>query len=104
MRCIHVLLFSRIYAQYPTNIYLTDQLPKLYNDCMRQSNFWLDEQDRLAIRAIRQMYGCESDAQAVRLALRALARHPEMALTLPERPKHASSGKEQEEHGTGEER
>ena len=57
---------------------------------MKRKSFWLDASDEEALAAIRQQYGCESESQALRLAIRALARNPKLALTLPPTPKHAS--------------
>lgn len=63
---------------------------------MRRKSFWLDASDEEALGTIRQQYGCESESQALRLAIRALARNPKLALTLPPTPKHArKSDKEQ---------
>jgi hypothetical protein len=41
---------------------------------MKSTTIYLDETDRKAIEAIRAAYGCGSDAAAVRLAIRTLAR------------------------------
>lgn len=56
---------------------------------MRRKSFWLDSSDEEALATIQQHYGCESESQALRLAIRALARNPKLALTLPPTPKHA---------------
>ena len=49
----------------------------------------MDEADEQAISEIVEKYGCQSESQAVRMAVRALAQHPKIALTPPTRPKHA---------------
>ncbi|MEO6061766.1 MAG: hypothetical protein ABIQ99_07505 [Thermoflexales bacterium] len=41
---------------------------------MKQKNVWIDEDDERSIALIRQRYGCESESQAVRLAIRIAAR------------------------------
>lgn len=40
---------------------------------MKRTTIWLDEEDKGAIRKIRQLYGSESNSAAIRLALRILA-------------------------------
>lgn len=43
--------------------------------------------DLNALATIKARYGCESDSQAMRLALRVLAASPPLTVTLPARPK-----------------
>ena len=56
---------------------------------MKPKLFRLDEIDEKAIETIKQRYGCETDAQVVRLALRVLAGCERLDVVLPKRPKHA---------------
>jgi hypothetical protein len=57
---------------------------------LRQKLFWLDEDiDLQAIEIIKARYGCESDSQVIRLALRVLAQAERLDVVLPERPKQA---------------
>ena len=43
---------------------------------MQRKGLYLDDQDLQLIAAIMRRYGCVSESQAVRLALRALAARP----------------------------
>jgi len=43
---------------------------------MIRKGLYLDDQDQQLITALMQRYGCASESQAVRLALRALAARP----------------------------
>lgn len=57
---------------------------------MKRATVWLDDQiDAQAIADIKQRYGCESDAAAMRLALRVLAASPRILIEPPETPTHA---------------
>lgn len=57
---------------------------------MKRKMLWLDEAlDHAAIQIIKERYGCESESQAMRLALRVLAASPMLELQLPEKPTHA---------------
>jgi hypothetical protein len=56
---------------------------------MKRKTFWLDEVDECALQTISERYGCESESQAMRLALRVLANSPKLEIQLPKRPKHA---------------
>ena len=47
----------------------------------------LEPEDVKALATIKARYGCESDSQAMRLALRVLAASPTLTITLPLRPK-----------------
>jgi hypothetical protein len=57
---------------------------------MKRKTFWVAPEDEQALETIQQRYGCESESQALRLAVRVLANSPMLALTLPPTPKHAS--------------
>ena len=75
---------------------LDNSMNKCNTVVMKRKTFWLDTSDEEGLATIRQQYGCESESQALRLAIRALARNPKLALTLPPTPKHARKpGKEQ---------
>ena len=41
---------------------------------MRRTNIYLDDQDREALRVIREEHGIATDASAVRFAIRSMAR------------------------------
>ncbi|NUM47613.1 MAG: hypothetical protein HUU38_23160 [Anaerolineales bacterium] len=57
---------------------------------MKRKMLWLDEEiDHTAIQIIKERYGCESESQAMRLALRVLAASPMLELQLPDKPLHA---------------
>lgn len=57
---------------------------------MKRKMLWLDEEiDQTAIQIIKERYGCESESQAMRLALRVLANSPMLEIQLPETPTHA---------------
>jgi len=57
---------------------------------MKRFTVWLDEAvDAQAILDIKQRYGCESDATAIRLALRVLAASPMLTIQPPAPPPHA---------------
>lgn len=57
---------------------------------MKRKMLWLDEEiDQAAIQIIKERYGCESESQAMRLALRVLAASPMLEIQLPEKPTHA---------------
>jgi hypothetical protein len=57
---------------------------------MKRFTVWLDDEiDTQAIMDIKQRYGCESDATAMRLAIRVLAASPMLAIQPPEPPPHA---------------
>jgi hypothetical protein len=56
---------------------------------MKRKTFWVAEEDEQALTVLRERYGCESDSQALRLALRVLAQAQRLDVVLPERPKHA---------------
>jgi hypothetical protein len=57
---------------------------------MKRKMLWLDEElDFQAIQIIKERYGCESESQAMRLALRVLAASPMLHLELPAKPTHA---------------
>ncbi len=60
-----------------------------YTVYMKRKTFWLGPEDEVALEKIRMHYGCESDSQALRLALRVLADSPRLDVILPERPVHA---------------
>ncbi len=57
---------------------------------MKRKMLWLDDElDAQAIEVIKTRYGCESESQAMRLALRVLAASPMLTLELPTKPTHA---------------
>ena len=57
---------------------------------MKRKTIWLDDEiDGKAIQIIKERYGCESESQAMRLAVRVLANSPMLEIQLPKRPKHA---------------
>lgn len=57
---------------------------------MKRKMLWLDEEiDTHAIQVIKERYGCESESQAMRLALRVLAASPMLQIQLPDKPIHA---------------
>lgn len=57
---------------------------------MKRKMLWLDEEiDFAAIEIIKTRYGCESESQAMRLALRVLAASPMLQIELPAKPIHA---------------
>ena len=65
---------------------------------MKRKMLWLDEKiDREAIQIIKERYGCESESQAMRLALRVLAASPMLQIQLPETPTHARSSPKEAE-------
>ena len=55
---------------------------------MKPKLFRLDEASESDIATIMKRYACESETQAVRLALRILAQCERLAVVLPETPKH----------------
>jgi hypothetical protein len=65
----------------------------VYAPCMgmnlKQIKF--DEQDLKAVETVRQMYGCDSFSQAVRLAARIVASGRRMAYPLPPSPKYSNA-------------
>ena len=63
----------------------------IHNDVHRTS-IYLGEEDRAAIRTIQQRYGVSTDSDAIRLALRVLARARDLALA-PLPPKQSEHGK-----------
>jgi hypothetical protein len=64
---------------------------------MRRRAYWLGKEDEQAIVVIRQRYGCASDSQALRMALRSLAESKRLDfITIPSPPKHARSSPKQE--------
>lgn len=56
---------------------------------MKRKSYWIDEEDEAAIAQLKERYGCESDSQVVRFALRVLANSPMLTVALPPRPTHA---------------
>lgn len=56
---------------------------------MKRKSFWLDTEDEQALSIIQRRYGCESESQALRLAVRVLAASPMLEVRLPSTPKHA---------------
>lgn len=56
---------------------------------MKRKTFWVAPEDEQALSVIQQRYGCESESQALRLAVRVLANSPMLAFPLPPTPKHA---------------
>jgi hypothetical protein len=56
---------------------------------MKRKSYWVDNEDEAAIAQLKERYGCESDSQVIRFALRVLANSPMLAVSLPDRPKHA---------------
>ncbi len=57
---------------------------------MKRKMLWLDDvMDAEAIQIIKERYGCESESQAMRLALRVLAASPVLQIDLPQKPTHA---------------
>jgi hypothetical protein len=84
-------------VQTPALVAFDNRMPMWDTRDRKRKSFWLDATDEEALASIRHQYGCESESQALRLAIRALARHPKLALTLPPTPKHAKKpGKEPE--------
>ena len=55
---------------------------------MKSKLFKLSEQSEGDIATIMRRYGCETEAQAVRLALRVLAESERLDIVLPATPKH----------------
>lgn len=47
-----------------------------FNRNFTRKGLYLDDEDQRLIEAIKQRYGCVSESQAVRLALRALVARP----------------------------
>lgn len=47
-----------------------------YNDRVKRKGLYIDEQDEQLLATIMAKYGCVSESQAVRLALRALVARP----------------------------
>lgn len=63
---------------------------------MKRKTFWVAPEDEQALSIIQQRYGCESESQALRLAVRVLASSPMLQVDVPPPPKHARKpGKEQ---------
>lgn len=62
---------------------------------MKQRMFWLGPEEDEALRIISARYGCESESQALRLALRVLAASPILTVSLPPPPKHARKPKKE---------
>jgi len=57
---------------------------------MTRKTLWVDDEiDAAAIQVIKERYGCESESQVMRLALRVLANSPMLEVQLPETPIHA---------------
>lgn len=56
---------------------------------MKRKTFWLDSEDEAALAVLSRRYGCESESQALRLAIRVLAASPMLEVRLPPTPKHA---------------
>ena len=56
---------------------------------MKQKNVWIDEEDERSILLVQQRYGCASQSQAMRMALRIAAHTPTQKLELPKQSKHA---------------
>ena len=63
---------------------------------MKRKTFWVAPEDEAALVLIQQRYGCESESQALRLAVRVLANSPMLALTLPPTPKHAKKAEKEQ--------
>ena len=61
---------------------------------MKQKSFWFDETDDIAISTIQQRYGCESQSQAVRMAVRMLAMADKLNLQLPLVSKYSKTRKQ----------
>lgn len=56
---------------------------------MRRTSIFVGDEDRAAIRAIRQRYGVSTDSDAIRLALRVLAEAKEIRISpLPKSGSH----------------
>ncbi len=65
---------------------------------MKRKSVWLGKADEEAIRVIKDRYGCESESQAMRLALRTLAASPPLQIQLPPKPKHARPSPKDDEN------
>jgi hypothetical protein len=65
----------------------------LYLPHMRRTTIWLADSDREAIQTVRERFGASSDSDAIRLAVRTLARAERLALW----PMPEQSDSEQEE-------
>lgn len=60
---------------------------------MKQKNVWIDEDDERSIALIQQRYDCDSQSQAVRMAIRIAAHGPLQRIPRPPTPLRARKRK-----------
>lgn len=60
---------------------------------MKQKNVWIDEDDERSIALIQQRYDCDSQSQAVRMAIRIAAHGPLQRIPRPPTPLRAAKRK-----------
>jgi hypothetical protein len=60
---------------------------------MKQKNVWIDEDDERSIALIQQRYDCDSQSQAVRMAIRIAAHGPLQRIPRPPTPLRAGRRK-----------
>lgn len=59
---------------------------------MKPYNVWLDDDDKRRIREVQELYNCESQSQAVRMALKVAAQSGKVTgLALPKTSKHSKT-------------
>ncbi len=59
---------------------------------MKPYNVWLDDEDKRRIREVQALYNCESQSQAVRMALKVAAQLDKVAgLAIPPTSKHSKT-------------
>jgi hypothetical protein len=66
----------------------------LFGMAMKRKMIWVDEEDQNAVTLIRQRFGCESESQAWRMAVRWLAAADKAEVQLPPVSKHSKTKKE----------